>query len=63
VRSALAALDLQTFYGEIRFDSRGLNVFKPMEVEQVQDGLAVVVWPPAAATGRPRYPMPGWDQR
>ncbi|HLB78317.1 MAG TPA: amino acid ABC transporter substrate-binding protein, partial [Candidatus Dormibacteraeota bacterium] len=32
VRSALAALDLQTFYGEIRFDSRGLNVFKPMEV-------------------------------
>jgi len=63
VRSALAALDLQTFYGEIRFDSRGLNVFKPMEVEQVQDGLAVVVWPPAAATGRPRYPMPAWDQR
>jgi branched-chain amino acid transport system substrate-binding protein len=63
VRSALAALDLQTFYGELRFDSRGLNVFKPMEVEQVQDGLAVVVWPPAAATGRPRYPMPGWDQR
>jgi branched-chain amino acid transport system substrate-binding protein len=63
VRSALAGLDLQTFYGEIRFDSRGLNVFKPMEVEQVQDGLAVVVWPPAAATGRPRYPMPGWDQR
>jgi branched-chain amino acid transport system substrate-binding protein len=63
VRSALAALDLQTFYGEIRFDSRGLNVFKPMEVEQVQDGLAVVVWPPAVATGRPRYPMPGWDQR
>jgi len=63
VRSALAALDLQTFYGEIRFDNRGLNVFKPMEVEQVQDGLAVVVWPPAAATGRPRYPMPGWDQR
>lgn len=63
VRSALTALDLQTFYGEIRFDSRGLNVFKPMEVEQVQDGLAVVVWPPATATGRPRYPMPAWDQR
>jgi len=63
VRAALATIDLQTFYGEIRFDGRGLNVFKPMEVVQVQDGLAVVVWPPAAATRRPRYPMPGWDQR
>ncbi len=63
VRSALANLDLRTFYGEIRFDGRGLNVFKPMEVLQVQDGVAVVVWPPAAATKRPRYPMPGWDQR
>lgn len=63
VRDALASLDLQTFFGEIRFDARGLNVFKPMEVEQVQNGSMVVVWPPAAATGRPRYPMPGWDQR
>ncbi len=63
VRATLTNLDLQTFYGQIRFDSRGLNVFKPMEVEQVQDGAAVVVWPPAAATARPRYPMPGWDGR
>ena len=60
VRSALANLDLGTFYGEIKFDSRGLNVFKPMEVVQVQEGRTVVVWPPATATGRPRYPMPGW---
>ena len=63
VRSSLANLDLKTFYGEIRFDGRGLNVFKPMEVVQVQDGSSVVVWPPNAATGRPVYPTPGWDKR
>jgi len=58
VRDALRTLDLKTFYGEIRFDRRGLNVFKPMEVVQIQNGSPVVVWPPAQATARPRYPMP-----
>lgn len=63
VRNALAHLDLQTFFGQIRFDGRGLNIFKAMEVEQMQDGSAVVVWPPTAATAHPRYPMPGWENR
>jgi branched-chain amino acid transport system substrate-binding protein len=63
VRNALANFDLLTFFGEIRFDSRGLNVFKAMEVEQVQDGSTVVVWPPATATAHPRYPTPSWEKR
>jgi branched-chain amino acid transport system substrate-binding protein len=63
LRTALANLDLLTFYGEIRFDNRGLNVFKAMEVEQVQDGSTVVVWPPATATAHPRYPTPSWGKR
>src|SRR6266516_7797943 len=38
VRDALAALDVTTFYGRIKFNSRGINIYKPMVVEQIQDG-------------------------
>ena len=63
VRAALSNLDLQTFFVQIRFDSRGLNVSRPMTVVQVPDGSALVVWPRAVAMARPRYPMPSWDGR
>ncbi len=63
VRDALAGLRLNSFFGELRFDERGANVYKPMYVEQTQAGKRVVVWPPDAASGHPRYPTPGWDQR
>src|SRR5436190_954805 len=33
VRDALVALDVTTFYGQIKFDSRGINIYKPMVVE------------------------------
>ena len=51
VRQALRELDVETFYGPIRFDDRGVNVAKPMGTVQVQDGQIVVVAPAAAATG------------
>ena len=38
VRDALAALDVVTFYGLLKFDSRGINVYKPMVVNQIQNG-------------------------
>src|SRR5437899_8729647 len=38
VRDALASLDVMTFFGQIKLDSRGLNLFKPMVVEQIQNG-------------------------
>ncbi len=38
VRDALAKLDVTTFYGILKFDSRGLNVYKPMVVNQIQNG-------------------------
>jgi branched-chain amino acid transport system substrate-binding protein len=63
VRDTLAALDLKTFFGEIRFDDRGTNLTKPVYVEQVQSGKLVVVWPTEVASGSLRYPAPTWDKR
>ena len=63
VRDALAALDVQTFYGQIKFDSRGVNVYKPMYVEQIQNGQHVTVWTPDVANAKPVYPLPTWAQR
>jgi branched-chain amino acid transport system substrate-binding protein len=63
VRDALAGLDVMTFYGEIKFDSRGINSTKPMVVNQIQNGDLVTVWPPAVAVAKPEYPAPVWAQR
>ena len=63
VRDALAATDLNTFFGQIKFDDRGANAVKPVYVQQVQSGRAVLIWPPEVASARPRYPDPGWAKR
>ena len=64
VRDALAAIDMMTFYGQIRFDARGVNVYKPMVVEQLQpDGKKYTVWPSNVAEKDALYPMPAWDKR
>lgn len=63
VRDALAALDVVTFFGRIKFDSRGINIYKPMVVEQIQDGAHHTVFPPEVADAQPKYPTPNWDQR
>ena len=56
VRTALRDLDIETFYGPIHFDERGVNVAKPMGTVQVQEGQIVVVAPVAAAEGALIYP-------
>jgi len=63
VRDALAALDVTVFFGEIKFDSRGLNIYKPMVVEQIQNGTHHTVFPADVADAQPMYPTPSWDQR
>ena len=64
VRAALAALDIMTFYGKIKFDARGVNIYKPMAVEQYQpDGNKYTVWPQEVAEKSSLYPMPAWDKR
>lgn len=64
VRDAVAALDIMTFYGQIKFDSRGINTFKPMAIEQLQpDGHKYTVFPSSVAERDALYPMPAWDKR
>jgi branched-chain amino acid transport system substrate-binding protein len=63
VRDALSALDVVTFYGLLKFDSRGINVYKPMAVNQIQNGALVTVWPSAVANAKPMYPAPDWSKR
>jgi branched-chain amino acid transport system substrate-binding protein len=63
VRDALASLDVMTFFGQIKFDSRGINTFKPMVVEQIQSGKHHTVYPDTVADAKPQYPTPSWSQR
>jgi branched-chain amino acid transport system substrate-binding protein len=63
VRDSLASLNVTTFFGQIKFDSRGINTHKPMVVEQVQGGRHHTVWPVAVADARAQYPAPGWGSR
>ncbi len=45
VRDAIAATDMMTFYGAIKFSEAGNNIAKPMVLRQIQDGTFNVVAP------------------
>ncbi len=49
VRDAMAGLDTESFFGRIKFDQTGQNVYKPMSVIQIQQGKVLTVWPKDAA--------------
>ena len=63
VRDALAATEMQTFYGNIKFDETGKNIAKPMALRQIQDGKLVVVAPAKWAAAEMIYPRPKWSER
>lgn len=63
VRDAIAATEMQTFYGNVKFDATGKNIAKPMVLYQVQDGEYKVVSPPKWASSKLRWPTPTWDKR
>jgi len=56
VRDAIAATDLQTFYGGIKFASTGNNVAKPMVLRQIQNGKLNVVAPSKWASHPVEWP-------
>ncbi len=58
VRDEIAKLDIQTFYGPVKFDSQGKNIGKGMAVVQLQDGKHKVVFPSSVAEGKLVYPKP-----
>lgn len=63
VRDALATLDLNTFFGRIKFNAGGQNTYKNVLVEQIQSGQIQTVWPPEVAAATPMYPTPTWSAR
>ena len=63
VRDALAATDMTTFYGPIKFDETGKNNAKGMVLTQVQGGKYVLVAPTKWAAAPAVIPAPGWDKR
>jgi branched-chain amino acid transport system substrate-binding protein len=56
VRDAIAATDLMTFYGGIKFAPEGNNIAKPMVLRQIQDGKYNVVAPSAFASHKLNWP-------
>jgi len=63
VRDAIAATDVETFYGHIDFDDTGKNIAKPTVLLQVIKGQYQVVAPTKWATEKPIYPRPNWSDR
>jgi len=67
VRDALATTDMQTFYGNIKFNSAGANFAKPMVLFQVRcsGGKCAnkVVAPTKWASTKLVHPIPKWSQR
>jgi branched-chain amino acid transport system substrate-binding protein len=56
VRTALAGLKADTFYGHIEFDSTGMNTTKPMYVIQVQQSAFATIYPSNLATKQAIWP-------
>jgi branched-chain amino acid transport system substrate-binding protein len=56
LRDALAATDMETFYGKIKFSPAGNNIAKPMVLRQIQDGEYRVVAPTRWADSKLIFP-------
>jgi branched-chain amino acid transport system substrate-binding protein len=62
VRSAMAALNFDSFYGHLQFDSTGANTTKPMQAIQIQgepsSATLVTIWPSGMTSGTAVWPEP-----
>jgi branched-chain amino acid transport system substrate-binding protein len=63
VRDAIAATEMETFYGNIKFDETGKNIAKPMVLFQVLNGEYQVVAPTKWAAVKFVHPRPDWSSR
>jgi len=60
LRDALRKTELETFFGPVKFDERGVNTAQGIYVYQVQPEKDVLLDPEKFADGKMVYPMPGW---
>jgi branched-chain amino acid transport system substrate-binding protein len=65
VRDALAAIDLETVYGHVKFTPEGDGdaILLGPAIGQVQKGAVEIVFPAAAQTGKLVYPSPNWADK
>ncbi|MGC9012520.1 MAG: amino acid ABC transporter substrate-binding protein [Thermogladius sp.] len=64
VRNAYNELKLMTIYGPFQINAtNGAQIGHKILVGQWQAGKFQVVWPPAAASSRPVYPIPTWQEK
>ena len=56
LRDAIAATEMETFYGHIKFSKAGNNIAKPMVLRQIQAGNYNVVAPSKFASHKLDYP-------
>ncbi len=63
VRDAIAATNMQTFYGNVKFAPTGQNIAKPMALRQIIGGKYKVVAPSKWAEAPVIFPKPTWDKR
>ncbi len=56
LREALAATNMKTFYGSIKFSKAGNNIAKPMVLRQIQNGKLNVVAPSKWASHKVDWP-------
>lgn len=62
VRDALAALDVETMYGRVKFDKTG-QVAMGQVLVQIQNGKLVPIYVAGKMVGKAVYPTPKWSQR
>ncbi len=63
VRKTLLGLDVDTFWGPVAWNERGVNVKGASGPIQIRDGKVVSVYPAELREAAPAYPMPCWDKR
>ena len=63
LRDTIAVTEMQTFYGNIRFNEAGQNVAKPMVMSQILKSQYKVVAPTEWATTEAVFPRPNWSDR
>ena len=56
LRDAIAATDMETFYGQVKLSKAGKNIAKPMVLRQIQNGDYNVVAPSKFASHKLNYP-------
>jgi branched-chain amino acid transport system substrate-binding protein len=65
IEEALDSLDIETFFGPVRYSDLGINEGAQTQILQLQEGEVKLVWPPELAPegNEPIYPMPTWEER